>query len=543
MIISQLNNYRRSVAAKWTPRTINDEIWYPSEEWIHDCVRYDEKEDLSHPHETQWVNYHLTDCIQDCKKCTISIDASPLGKMSIAGMYWLNACHQEEGNSSRGNDVEYLSELFQLYKQDLHPYLAPLDVPNETDVVLYLPLGDEKEKPLFLADKDVGPFEMLRFGANDPYAGTIQSVNEYLKLFNTLGVRRVILRLPGSTHLPQPHPKFNVYLRCLVQAFETAGFVTIDPNTRKEHDPDQDFYYMSHARYFVPDTSRYSQTISQMVNRLGGKAIHIKTNGTVGESIQYSRNKTNNYLLYLTTLFSEQHQQIFRYCWPEYMRKSKFLQGADIIIFSNNITEVDNSIISFVRDLFSKNPSFRFEFASDEMLLDMAKPSRRSSWMSDFSRNRFQFGANEAVSLGFAKKWFLEYSWIIRTNPDVFIRNSSWILATIHDPTVDGIFVQCHPSKIHTDFFAVRPYACRSNAFYEMVVETRNIANHERTASKEFQHIILANRHRWLPGTRRSGGLCRVRGVHSPVVHEHDAIQVAANGTLSCQKITYFDNL
>lgn len=251
------------------------------------------------------------------------------------------------------------------------------------------------------------------------------------------------------------------------------------------------------------------------------------------------------YLVYITTLFSEDHQNIFKYCWPELMRKSTLLKGADIIIFSNNRTQVNETIISFVQQLYKDNPSFRFEFASEETLHDMLEPSRRIEWLNDDDSNQFQFGANEAVYLGFNKSWFADYSWVIRINPDVLIRNSTWLLNTMNDPTVDAILVECEPEpwRIHTDFFAVRPSACRPNAFDNMTEETGrdHIGNHEMTAAFEFKRIIDAKRHRWLPDNKPSYGFCRLRGPHSSVIHRHDFLRQDENGTTFCRKLAHFD--
>lgn len=251
------------------------------------------------------------------------------------------------------------------------------------------------------------------------------------------------------------------------------------------------------------------------------------------------------YLVYITTLFSEDHQDIFKYCWPELMRKSKLLQGADVVIFSNNRTEVNETVISFVQQLYAHNPSFRYEFASEDTLQDMLEPSRRMDWMNDDDSNQFQFGANEAVHLGFNRSWFSNYNWVIRINPDVLIRNSTWLLQTMNDPAVDAILVECEPEpwRIHTDFFAVRPSACRPNAFDNMTKENGrdHVGNHEMTAALEFKKIIDAKRHRWLPDNKPSYGFCRLRGPHSSVIHRHNFLRKDENGTIICRKLAHFD--
>mmetsp|Transcript_19377 Transcript_19377/g.27622 ORF Transcript_19377/g.27622 Transcript_19377/m.27622 type:complete len:109 (+) Transcript_19377:334-660(+) len=63
------------------------------------------------------------------------------------------------------------------------------------------------------------------------------------------------------------------------------------------------------------------------------------------------------------------------------------------------------------------------------------------------------------MNLGFEKKLFHGYDWVIRLNPDVIIHNDTTIIARILDPSLDGIFVNCKNDamKLHTDSSAFRP--------------------------------------------------------------------------------------
>ena len=140
---------------------------------------------------------------------------------------------------------------------------------------------------------------------------------------------------------------------------------------------------------------------------------------------------------------------------------------------------------------------------------------------------------------------------MIRLNPDVLIRSSSWLLRQLSNPTVEGIFVHCGPGthQLHTDFFAVRPrvllwnrttngigtstnttagsgnnhHLPRSNAF-EHMTRVGRFLNHERTAMTEFRHLLQdPTKHRLVPNVDPSDGICRVRGIHAPVYHVHDS--------------------
>lgn len=519
----------------------NDKIWNPSDRWIHDCVRQVSHEELSQPDDVQWVDYRLGDCIRDCRACLESINASHLGNLSIAGQYWMGACQTKR--AAWAINIPFFSEIFDRYKRDLFPHERTWDIPDDDEIVVHLSIDDATES--FLSVRNMTPFEMLRSGvsieqwAGDPYPDGFGSISEYLDLFQELGLQKVAIRI--SPPEPQLHPNFTVYTTCLVRAFEEAGFTTERSYVNVTHNPDQDFYFMAHAANFVPGAGTYSQIISRVVTMRGGKIVQPRKHRAIAEATKRSQN-LDRHLVYMTTIFSEHHQNVFKHCWPELLKKSKLLQTADIIIFSNNNTEVEQSTISFVQELFSKNPSFRFEFASNHTLWEMQNPYVRNKSIRNNRLNKFQFGANEAVHQGFANSWFSNFSWIMRINPDVMIVNSTWILQTMKDPTVDGIFVDCQwkpdQPKIHTDFFVVRPSTCRGNAFGEMVqTHDGGPLNHEMTAGKEFEHIIRANRHRWLPDNRPSRTLCRVRGPQSSVIHDHNILEVGPNGTITCRML------
>jgi hypothetical protein len=77
-------------------------------------------------------------------------------------------------------------------------------------------------------------------------------------------------------------------------------------------------------------------------------------------------------------------------------------------------------------------------------------------------------GANQGPRLTFQKGWFDDYDWVIRINPDVLIRNLTWLLQQLQNPNVEGIFHDSTPRRghqLHTDFFAVRPKAVMKYSF------------------------------------------------------------------------------
>jgi hypothetical protein len=219
-----------------------------------------------------------------------------------------------------------------------------------------------------------------------------------------------------------------------------------------------------------------------------------------------------NVLLFVTTIFSHQHVEYLNCCWPGLMERSHFLPNAHVMVFGNNYTKQPQLYTDQIRSLFEHNPSFHFRFAPPHRVESIARLS---------TNTRLQLGANLGLELGFQNRWFQAHDWILRINPDVLIRQSDWIVETMSNDTVDGIFVMCTPRKVHTDFFAVRTKLFNQSAF-SRVVEN----NHERTAYTYFQSILESGRYALLPQERPSRGFCRV-GAHnsrtSMVYHGHDS--------------------
>jgi len=82
----------------------------------------------------------------------------------------------------------------------------------------------------------------------------------------------------------------------------------------------------------------------------------------------------------------------------------------------------------------------------------------------------YQEGAILALVEAYKKGWFGGYDWVVRVNPDVLIRNDTFLLQSMANNSISGIFDDCldRPCdggrncvhrKIHTDFFAIRPAA------------------------------------------------------------------------------------
>lgn len=189
------------------------------------------------------------------------------------------------------------------------------------------------------------------------------------------------------------------------------------------------------------------------------------------------------------------HVRGFFHCWENAIQKFKFLRDADLVLHApTKLLPDDLAKFQHMRHITVR--------VSDTV------GKKQAGAIKSFKEG---FG-----SKGFHQGWFKHYDWVIRLNPDVLFMDASWILHTMQNASIDGIFQRCLPGcRINTDFFAVRPQAVDFAR-----VENSTRPNSELNAAGAFQNILAAGRYTWLPVTQR-GWACRVTGRKSPVVHNH----------------------
>ena len=216
-------------------------------------------------------------------------------------------------------------------------------------------------------------------------------------------------------------------------------------------------------------------------------------------------------LLFLTTFESYNHFSFLRTCWPSSIAKSPLLQKADVLVFScgHNLHFGEKRNTSLIKATFvGQNTTVHIR-----------------------KNPGYQQGAIWALEEALKKGWFKGYDWVIRLNPDVIIRDDTWIRKTINDPEVDGIFVRCifwndtidNVTKIHTDFSMFRPSALEGS---KIIPPPYLRLNAEEVFTEKVEHILKSGRYRYLHGADYSGRHCKVRGRNSPVLHNHDYLDV-----------------
>jgi hypothetical protein len=236
---------------------------------------------------------------------------------------------------------------------------------------------------------------------------------------------------------------------------------------------------------------------------LGCSQTSVSTSGSRTHRAQSAGIKV---LIYITTHLSDTHVYYLEKCWPTMIANSQLLRRSDFVMFvtTSNVKRVN---VSLIESLFSA-VSFKLH----------VRPNPG-----------YQEGAILAMTEAYEQGWFGRYDWVIRLNPDVFIRNETFLLQRLRDPAIAGVFVDCAQKvcergmkcpgrKIHTDFMAFQPNAIEVTAF-----RNATESNAERQATKALDRIIEAKKDSWLTDVDTLYGICRVRGKHSPVIHEHNA--------------------
>ena len=141
------------------------------------------------------------------------------------------------------------------------------------------------------------------------------------------------------------------------------------------------------------------------------------------------------------------------------------------------------------------------------------------------SRAQKQFGAMQALSQAALLQWFDGYDWVIRLNPDVIVRDDTFLVDVIkNDPRATALLINCdgvnNSTRAHTDFFALKPEALRLNAFLHP-----SNPNAEYSFTHDIQSILESGGHRWIREAFPTRNACMAgygkRFVNTPITHFH----------------------
>jgi hypothetical protein len=241
--------------------------------------------------------------------------------------------------------------------------------------------------------------------------------------------------------------------------------------------------------------------------------------------------------LYMTTHQSAEHMAFLRRCWPHATQKLRLLQHSHLLYYTSAPTDNDVPHDILSRLVFQNVTVFRYSEAP--LRPDARHPEKRA---------RKQLGAKRAMVDPILKHWFDDYDWIIRLNPDVLIRNDTWLIEQMLNPSVHAILYGFDHngspnSALHSDFYAFRPHALTSQPHIAEKFLEEHLANNEMTAEEQMLALfakLLENeaqagnqtggaaansgRVAWLPGVERLGSQARMLGLNSPVLHVHHLV-------------------
>jgi hypothetical protein len=272
------------------------------------------------------------------------------------------------------------------------------------------------------------------------------------------------------------------------------------------------------------------------------------------------RHPTTRVLIYMATNLSPQHLRYFP-CWEAAARRLPLLQEADLLLFSSVVPD-DRTLASLRRGFGNR---LRVEYYEED-----------PATQGDLRR---QQGAIQAMVRPFEKGWFTNYDWVLRVNPDVLIRDDTWLQQQIYAeeggngpddasstptqmaPRVAGLVHNCGGGKntlassstnssfykFNTDFTAFRPQALNATCFVDPIINPRDNAEMHMTRGlflsgvvappemplesgggmddEAFQKKTLA----YIPHVEQDSLRCRVLGRKSPVVHHHKLWQACPN--------------
>jgi len=197
--------------------------------------------------------------------------------------------------------------------------------------------------------------------------------------------------------------------------------------------------------------------------------------------------------LLITTHLPEWHLKFINKCWPKIIATVPLLQQAEVLLYASK--EPPKTFVQLFRNIT----------------------------VHQYNNPGYQEGAIQAMVDADKHGWMRGYDWVIRINPDVIIRNDTWLRGMMENPEVDGIFTDCYSRNCHqhctnniwhSDFFAFRPHAIPKNAFLETKAHSA-----EAHAKLVFQkYIAKTGRDRWLKGSKQHGN-CRV--LHRDIIHDH----------------------
>jgi GR25 family glycosyltransferase involved in LPS biosynthesis len=169
--------------------------------------------------------------------------------------------------------------LFSILKKHTKQF-NEIDLPKNNTLIIHLRLGDviEMSKPTvkdFLIDNKTIDSSLI---CDKNYGNVVYNINEntinnsvsyvkplsyfYNKIHKINGINEIVL--VAGCHVPLSYEKSYLYIKCIQIFFEELGYKV---STRLGKNPDEDFIFMSNAKYFLPSGGGFSNIVKNMVKK------------------------------------------------------------------------------------------------------------------------------------------------------------------------------------------------------------------------------------------------------------------------------------
>lgn len=210
------------------------------------------------------------------------------------------------------------------------------------------------------------------------------------------------------------------------------------------------------------------------------------------------------FLLLVTTHLSNWHVKLMSTCWRKVVQASSLIRDGDVLVYA------------------TAPPSREF--------LDLFRHAR----VVVHKNIGYHTGAMFPLIDSEQRNLTRHYDWVMRVNPDVILKNDTWIRQQMDDKQISGIFTDCFSRQctrrrcvdhlIHSDFLAFRPRVLSASSFLRASQNKKYVTAEQQTTAS-MRSIVRRGEDAWLKGTRQKG-FCRVQ--HRDIVHTHSVRDLAS---------------
>ena len=143
------------------------------------------------------------------------------------------------------------------------------DLPDKNDIIVHLRAGDVIEENSDDVITILSTYSFLNDNSSSNYAPPLEYLNNKISKINIKTIRKIIL-VSGS-HIHIKTPKSCKYIEIIKTYLEQKGYKV---ELRVGMNSDDDFIFMSNARYFLPSTNGgYTKLITNMVKMIGNQVL------------------------------------------------------------------------------------------------------------------------------------------------------------------------------------------------------------------------------------------------------------------------------